>query len=137
MSDRQPLAGVLPVFQTPYRDDETIDAVVLDDEINWLYDCGADGIVMAMVSEVLRLSSEEREELAALACKFGSKRGAVVISVGAESNVVAERFAKHAQSVGADAVILRPIHDTGFAEVDLPYRHGIMRAFPVNHKECQ
>jgi hypothetical protein len=39
------------VFQTPYREDERIDAEVLQREIEWLYDCGADGIVMAMVSE--------------------------------------------------------------------------------------
>ena len=71
------LAGVLPVFQTPYREDETIDAATLEAEINWLYDCGADGIVMAMVSEILRLDGSERRELAELSCRFGSGRGAV------------------------------------------------------------
>ena len=60
------LSGVLPVFQTPYHEDESIDADTLAREIAWLYDCGADGIVMAMVSEILRLSSEERRELAEL-----------------------------------------------------------------------
>src|SRR5947208_110928 len=65
------LAGVLPVFQTPYHDDESIDADTLHREIDWLYDCGSDGIVMAMVSEVLRLSSDERRHLAELACRFG------------------------------------------------------------------
>ena len=85
MSEKK-LTGVLPVFQTPYRDDESIDADTLSREIDWLYDCGADGIVMAMVSEVLRLSTEERRHLAELACRFGRERGAVVISVGAESS---------------------------------------------------
>src|SRR5215468_4660508 len=93
------LRGVLPVFQTPYYADETIDIATLEQEIAWLYGCGADGIVMAMVSEVLRLSSEEREELAEAACKFGHGPGVVVISVGAESAKLAERFAKHAESV--------------------------------------
>ncbi len=55
---------MLPVFQTPYHADETIDYATLEREINWLYDCGAQGVVMAMVSELLRLSSEERLELA-------------------------------------------------------------------------
>ena len=91
------LAGVLPVFQTPFHDDERIDSATLEKEINWLFDSGADGIVMAMVSEVLRLSTEERHELAQLACRFGSPRGSVVISVGAESSIVAEGYAKHAQ----------------------------------------
>lgn len=102
------LAGVLPVFQTPYRDDESIDASVLEKEINWLFDCGADGIVMAMVSEILRLAGDERKQLAELACKSGLKRGAVVISVGAESAKVAEEYARHAQGVGATALMAIP-----------------------------
>ena len=43
------LCGVLPVFQTPWHDDETLDLDTLEHEITWLYDCGANGIVMAMV----------------------------------------------------------------------------------------
>ena len=31
-----PLAGVLPVFQTPYHDDESIDFETLRREIDWL-----------------------------------------------------------------------------------------------------
>jgi dihydrodipicolinate synthase/N-acetylneuraminate lyase len=102
------LRGVLPVFQTAWHDDETLDLDTLEREIAWLYDCGAQGIVMAMVSETLRLDSEEREQLAAAACRFGKARGAVVISVGAESSKVAERYAKHAESVGADALMAIP-----------------------------
>src|SRR6185503_6239674 len=107
-SSRRKVRGVLPVFQTPYHSDENIDLATLEKEIAWLYDCGADGIVMAMVSEVLRLSSAEREELARAACKFGSARGVVVISVGAESSKVAEGYATHAESSGADAVMAIP-----------------------------
>jgi dihydrodipicolinate synthase/N-acetylneuraminate lyase len=102
------LRGVLPVFQTAWHDDETLDLDTLEREIAWLYDCGAQGIVMAMVSETLRLDSEEREQLATAACRFGKARGAVVISVGAESSKVAERYAKHAESVGADALMAIP-----------------------------
>lgn len=94
------LQGVLSVFQTPYLKDETFDLETLEKEIQWIYDNGADGIVMAMVSETLRLSTDERMELAKKACKFGNKRGVVVISVGAEASVLAERFARHAQDVG-------------------------------------
>src|SRR6185503_2540447 len=99
-SSRRSLRGVLPVFQTPYHSDETFDLATLEKEIAWLYECGADGIVMAMVSETLRLSTAEREELAAAACKFGSAGGVVVISVGAESSKVAEHYAKHAETHG-------------------------------------
>jgi len=102
------LSGVLPVFQTPYRDDESIDVSTLRRQIEWLYDCGADGIVLAMVSEVLRLDSDERRQLAELACRFGRDRGDVIISVGAESARLAENYAKHAEACGASAVMAIP-----------------------------
>jgi hypothetical protein len=47
--------------KNPAAADESIDLDVLEREIDWLFDRGADGIVMAMVSETLRLASEERD----------------------------------------------------------------------------
>lgn len=126
------LRGVLPVFQTPFHPDETIDFATLEREITWLHDCGAHGIVMAMVSETLRLSSEEREELAAAACQFGRARGVVVISVGAESSKVAERYARHAESVGADAVMAIPPVSVGIGEAELlAYYRRIIAAIRI------
>lgn len=119
ISPKRELHGVLPVFQTPWLADETLDLETLGREIAWLYDCGADGIVMAMVSEVLRLSSDEREQLAEAACRLGRDRGVVVISVGAESSKVAERYAKHAESSGADAVMAIPPVSTAIGEAEL------------------
>lgn len=119
MTNKHELRGVLPVFQTPWLEDETMDLETLEREIAWLYDCGANGIVMAMVSETLRLDSEEREALAAAACRFGKERGVVVISVGAESSKVAERYAKQAESVGADAVMAIPPVSIGIGESEL------------------
>ena len=126
------LRGVLPVFQTPFHPDETIDFATLEREITWLHDCDAHGIVMAMVSETLRLSSEEREELAAAACQFGRARGVVVISVGAESSKVAERYARHAESVGADAVMAIPPVSVGIGEAELlAYYRRIIAAIRI------
>ncbi len=108
MSTYRPLRGVLPVFQTPYHSDYSLDFTTLEREIDWLYDQGADGIVMGMVSETLRLSGPERKEVAAAACRFGRERGTVVISAGAESTHSAIDFARHAEAVGADAVMVIP-----------------------------
>ncbi len=113
------LRGVFPVFQTPWLEDETVDRETLQREIAWLYEHGAHGIVLAMVSEVLRLSSEEREELAALACQHGRAQGAVVISVGAEASKVAERYARHAESAGAAALMAIPPISVALGESEL------------------
>ena len=48
------LHGVLPVLQTPFTDGGSIDNAVLQREIDWAFETGADGVVVAMVSEVLR-----------------------------------------------------------------------------------
>jgi 4-hydroxy-tetrahydrodipicolinate synthase len=106
--DQRPVRGVLPVFQTPYHDDESIDFNTLDRELDWLLEQGADGVVMAMVSEVLRLSTEEREQLAQHVCRTIDKRGAVIISTGAESARIAERLSRHAEAAGADALMAIP-----------------------------
>jgi len=102
------LAGVLPVFQTPYLADESIDFETLAAEIDWLFAQGADGIVMAMVSEVLRLSDEERDQLARHACRAAEGRGPAIVSVGAESSRVAERHARRAEECGAAALMAIP-----------------------------
>jgi 4-hydroxy-tetrahydrodipicolinate synthase len=131
MSRQQP-RGVLPVFQTPFRDDESIDFEALAREIDWLYDCGADGIVMAMVSETLRLSTAEREQLAAAACRLGGQRGAVVISVGAESAHTAEHYARHAAGQGAHAVMAIPPVSVAVGEGELlRYFERILRAIDI------
>ncbi|NUQ66175.1 MAG: dihydrodipicolinate synthase family protein [Pirellulales bacterium] len=59
------LAGVLSVIQTPWNDDWSIDRVALRREIDWNLAGGVDGIVIAMVSEVLRLTDDERAVLVA------------------------------------------------------------------------
>ena len=99
------IGGVLPVFQTPFHDDETIDWETLEKEIHWLFDRGAHGVVMALASELLRLSGAERDEMAAWVCRTVGDRGAVIISVGAESSYVAERYALHAETSGSAPLV--------------------------------
>jgi 2-keto-3-deoxy-L-arabinonate dehydratase len=112
--------GVFPVFQTPFYEDESIDYETLESEIAWLLDRGADGIVMAMVSETLRLASDERDELASRVCAMTGARGPVIISVGAESRHTAIRYARLAEAHGAAAVMAIPPIATALDEAVLP-----------------
>ena len=124
MRETSEIAGVLPVFQTPFHEDESIDFETLAREIDWLFACGVDGIVLAMVSEVLRLDDGERRQLAEFVRQAAGERGPVVISVGAESSRVAEQFARHAEEVGASAVMAIPPVSVavGEAEIERYYR---------------
>lgn len=102
------LQGVLPVIATPFDDRWQIDRDALAREIDWLYDQRVDGVVVAMVSEILRLSTEERKDLHEAVIAANRGRGPVVLSVGAESTVVARELAQHAEASGADAVMITP-----------------------------
>ena len=102
------LSGVLPVLHTPFTEDGEIDSDVLQREIDWAFETHADGVVVAMVSEILRLGHAQRLNLVEQVCRLVLRRGTCVISVGAESTRQAVDFAIHAQSCGASAVMAIP-----------------------------
>ena len=102
-----PVGGVLPVISTPFTDDDRIDVPTLNREIDWLLGAGADGVTVAMVSEILRLDPAERMQLGELVCAAAGER-TVVLSIGAESTAQAHRFAEHASRVGATAMMANP-----------------------------
>lgn len=104
----QTLHGVLPVLHTPLNEDGSIDRRTLEREIDWAFQTGADGVVIAMVSEILRLGYHARKELAKHVCQAVEGRGFTVISVGAESIREALDFAGHAEGLGASAVMAIP-----------------------------
>ncbi len=100
--------GVLPVLATPFDDKGNIDNDALAREIDFVIEHQVDGVVLGMVSEVLRLSSEERDALVTATCRAVEERVSVTTSVGAESLHTAVRHAEHAQAVGAAAVMAIP-----------------------------
>lgn len=109
MSNYRELAGVLPVIQTPFRDDLTIDEIALVKELNWVLDQGVAGLTTGMVSEILRLTEADRHQLTEIVVGVARERGALsIISCGAESTKTAIAHAQHAEQVGADAVMAIP-----------------------------
>lgn len=126
------IAGVLPVFQTPFHPNESIDFATLDREIDWLFDNGADGVVMAMVSETLRLSTDERRQVAAHVCEKVGDRGVTIISVGSESTHTSVALGRDAQAVGADALMAIPPVATAATEYELAgYFEQILKATSI------
>ena len=103
-----PLHGVFPVLQTPFEETGAVDEPVLRHEVGWVFDCGADGVTVAMVSEIFRLDNRERRDLATLVCTEAAARGPAIVSVGAETTRLAVAFAEQAQSAGAAAVMAIP-----------------------------
>jgi len=113
------LHGVLPVLHTPFHASGEIDYETLRAEIDYVYAAGADGIVLAMVSEVLRLSERERREVAEFMARENAGRGSVTISVGAESTPQAVAYARHAEESGATALMAIPPLSAALDETQL------------------
>ena len=72
------LHGVLPIVHTPFTADDRIDRATLKREIDWAFELGADGLGTGMVSEILRLTYEERIELTQLIAEYSAGRGAYI-----------------------------------------------------------
>jgi 2-keto-3-deoxy-L-arabinonate dehydratase len=113
------LQGVLPVLHTPYHEDWTIDYDTLGEEVEFAFRQGANGIVFALASELLRLTEGERCKTAEFLVKAAAGRGSVVISVGAESSFAAVQFARHAEAAGATALMATPPLCTRAGEEEL------------------
>ena len=95
-------------MHTPFDVDDVIDHESLQREIDWAFQQGSDGVCSAMVSEILRLTSEERVTLNRLIVEMTAGRGPVVASVGAESTKQAVYFAEEAVHAGCSAIMAIP-----------------------------
>lgn len=104
----QTLAGVLPILHTPFTSDDQIDEESLRREIDWAFQLGVNGVCSAMVSEILRLTTDERLAFNRLIVQQAAGRGVVVASVGAECTRQAVLFAQDAEDGGCDAVMAIP-----------------------------
>ncbi len=111
----RPLQGVLPIVHTPFTADDRIDTAALRREIDWAYSVGADGMGTGMVSEILRLTTDERRELIERIVESSAGRGAVFAAVSAESGKQALAYARHAEQAGCDAVMAAPPLTTGLS----------------------
>jgi dihydrodipicolinate synthase/N-acetylneuraminate lyase len=113
------LHGVLPIVHTPFTDRDEIDVATLRREIDWAYAQGADGLGTGMVSELLRLTYDERIALTHYIAEMSAGRGAVFAGVGAESTKQALIYAKAAEKAGCDAVMAVPPVMTGCAAAQI------------------
>ena len=102
------IEGILSILHTPFDVNDEIDRDSLQREIDWAFEQGVNGVCSAMVSEILRLTSEERVALNRLIVEMTAGRGPVVASVGAESTKQAAYFAKEAVDAGCSAIMAIP-----------------------------
>lgn len=126
------IQGVLPIAHTPFTDDDAIDFNSLARQTDWAFEQGASGFCTGMVSEILRLTADERIDLTRRLAELNAGRGVFIASVGAESTKQAVQFACAAQTAGADAMMaIPPVATTLPVEEVVAYYRAIAEAVEI------
>ena len=126
------IKGILPVVHMPYHQDQSIDHTTLRKQVDYLFETGAHGLCLALVSDLLRLTTQERNTLPALLVEWAAGRGPVIINVGAESAIQACAYARAAADAGAAALMAIPPLTQAVPESELrAYFEAILDAVDV------
>jgi dihydrodipicolinate synthase/N-acetylneuraminate lyase len=105
----QPWRGIFSIPCTPFTDTGALDLDGLRQVVTFCVDAGAHGVVAPVnVSEFWTLSDDERKTVAEIVVHAVDHRIPTVIGVAGGSTPVAVAFARHAEEIGADAVIAMP-----------------------------
>lgn len=102
------IEGVLPIVHTPFTNNDAIDVASLHRELEWALLRPIGGYCTGMVSELLRLSTDERNELHREISAVDRGDLVFVAGIGAESTSQACAFAEAALSYGCDGVMAIP-----------------------------
>ncbi|OYX88305.1 MAG: 4-hydroxy-tetrahydrodipicolinate synthase, partial [Xanthobacter sp. 35-67-6] len=98
--------GSFTALVTPFRDG-AVDEKAFRDLVDWQIAEGTHGLVpVGTTGESPTLSHAEHENVIAWCVEQAAGRVPVIAGAGSNSTSEAVRFARHAESVGADAVLV-------------------------------
>lgn len=124
--DKSQYRGIFVIVVTPFTEDLSIDEAALNSTLDFCFDCGVQGVVAtANASEVGYLSEAERKRVAQIVVERARGKAMAVVGVSSSHYRLSADFARHAASVGADAVMAMPptFHAPSAADIRDFYRH--------------
>ncbi|SIQ49924.1 MULTISPECIES: 4-hydroxy-tetrahydrodipicolinate synthase [Acidiphilium] len=99
--------GSLVALITPMQADGSIDEAALENFIEWQITEGTHGLVpVGTTGESPTLSHDEHKRVVELTIRIAAKRVPVIAGAGSNATAEAINLAQHAQSVGADGVLV-------------------------------
>jgi 4-hydroxy-tetrahydrodipicolinate synthase len=100
------LSGSIPALVTPF-DGDAVDYDALDAIVDWQIDEGSSGLVpVGTTGESPTLSHDEHKLVVERVVSRAAGRLPVIAGAGSNNTAEAIDFARHAQSVGADAILV-------------------------------
>jgi 4-hydroxy-tetrahydrodipicolinate synthase len=124
------LKGSMPALVTPFRNGE-LDLETLKKLVEWHIGEGSDGLVpVGTTGESPTLTHREHEIVVEEVVKAVAGRMPVVAGAGSNNTVEAIRLARHAENVGADAIlVVTPYYNK-------PTQRGLVAHFTAIHDAC-
>ncbi|QFT57913.1 4-hydroxy-tetrahydrodipicolinate synthase [Sulfitobacter sp. THAF37] len=123
--------GSLPALVTPFRNGE-LDMETLKKLVEWHIGEGSNGLVpVGTTGESPTLTHREHEQVIEEVVKAADGRVPVIAGAGSNSTVEAIRLARHAEEVGADALlVVTPYYNK-------PTQRGMIAHFTAVHDCCE
>lgn len=107
MFDTSRFNGVFTAMVTPFTEKDNLDTEALKKLIDFQINNGVSGLVpCGTTGESPTLSHDEHDRVIQLTVEYTNGRVPVIAGTGSNSTTEAIRLSKHAQCVGADAVLL-------------------------------
>ncbi|GAL27872.1 dihydrodipicolinate synthase family [Vibrio variabilis] len=101
------LAGIIVAMTTPFNDDDVIDFDALDSLTRYLVGTGVDCLFPGgTTSEMLRMSTQERKQIAETVVNAVEGRIPVFVQIAAATTETTIELAQHAMQSGADGIAL-------------------------------
>jgi 4-hydroxy-tetrahydrodipicolinate synthase len=101
------LTGLMPAMVTPFDEDGELDLAATEAVIERFIGAGVSGISpLGSTGEATHLSSDERRRFAGEVVRIVGGRVPVVVGVGTSGTRETVELARHAEAVGADAVLV-------------------------------
>lgn len=122
--------GSFPALVTPLKDGE-LDLDTLKKLVDWHIAEGSHGLVpVGTTGESPTLTHEEHERVVAEVVAAAAGRVPVIAGAGSNNTLESMRFARHAQDVGADAIlVVTPYYNK-------PTQRGLIAHFTAIHDCC-
>ena len=129
MTDKS-FKGLFPILAMPFDNKGNIDEDDLCNEVEFCISTGADGLGLAMASEINKLSETERTLVTKTVVQQTNGRAKVVINTSAPSTKLTMQISHNAAELGADSVMIIP--PVGVSEYEVrSYYEDIAKAIPL------
>lgn len=122
--DRARFRGIFAIVPTPFSDDFALDEAGLSRTMEFCLAAGVHGVVAnALASEGGYLSEAERRKTAEIVVGAAQGKVPAVVAVSAPHHRLAGEFARHAEAIGADAIMALPptLHPSTAADIRAYY----------------